>query len=211
MITLSQTSPCILATTPLPSTLPSQADFANEYWNAQPTPLQAARNSPLTQTQCDAFLAQGLVVDYEIMQLGWDPFLVMLQRLTCGYVWFPNESMPPVTLVPGLQLAGFVTYNPTDPPNGAISVSLNPADYPPFNPPPAPLPVTDLVGLAYGPSVLYNYQGKSYPTYMSNPGSNNSAIADGGTYTDARGTFTKIVNSTPFGAEIFWILTSSAN
>ena len=205
MITLKTTDVCILATTPIPTTLPSQTDFNNFYWAAQPTPLQASQYAPFSPTEALALIAQDYVVDNEIMVIGWDAYLCMIRRLADGYVWYPNAEMPPVTIAPGLSLPGFVTYNPTAAPNGAISVSLNPADYPSFTVPPAPLPPTDLVGAAYG--FNYTYQQKAYPAYMSNPGTDNSSVSSFSTYTDVRGTFTKIVNNTPFGAEVFWILT----
>jgi hypothetical protein len=85
----------------------------------------------------------------------WGALEAMTMRQQYGYPWVPSALMPPVQMAPGLPpLAGAAPYDPEHPPAGAILVSTNIADYPPYNPP-APLPVppappVSLVGVEEG-------------------------------------------------------------
>jgi hypothetical protein len=93
-------------------------------------------------------LAQsGYVIDVAIMVWGFGPAQTMYQRLVDGYPWVPSALQPPVQAVPGISIPGVTSYNPKAPPNGAVSVSINPADYPPFALPNSPpVVITDPVG-----------------------------------------------------------------
>jgi hypothetical protein len=220
MITLSTSAPCVLSTAPWPAPMVDQATFNQTYKAAQPLPLQpycgglGAVNDGLGMSvaTATALNAAGYVVDVATMVWGWDPFIVMRQRLIDGYLWVPNAGQPDVQAAPGASITGVtLPYLATDAPVGAISVSLNLSDYPPIAPPqPAPAPSADLVGAATGTD--YVYDGASYAMYNSNPGTDNGATAAFGSFTDIRGTFTKIV--VPMGflgiPQVFWILTAPA-
>ncbi len=209
MITLKTTDPCVLSTDPWPTSLPTESLFNVAYWAAQPLALQAAGNNPFSYTQAQILLSQNLPVDNVIMVWGWSPYKVMMLRLYDGYLWVPNAGQPNVSVAPNLTVPGLASYNASNPPIGAISVSLNLADYPSFVPPaPPPKPVTELVGTAEG--IDYPYKGKSYPLFYTNPSTDNSAIPNGGTFTDSRGTFTKVVSPSMFdpAGVVNWILTA---
>lgn len=217
MITLSTKSPCVLSSNPLSPAFPAvdtpayQTRFNAAYWAAQPTMLQQAQVASFSVAAAEEWLAdpEDLVVDFNTMCLGWSPYWTMFFRLTTGYKWSPNAGQPNVTVAPGLDVPGLVDYDPLHPPIGAISNSLNLADYPAFTPPAPPAPVvTELVGSATG--TTYTYNGTAYPMYITNPGTDNSSVPAGGTFTDGRGVFTKIQVQTMFGPQIFWILTAPA-
>ncbi len=148
------------------------------------------------KTRRAADLAQkGFTVDVPIMLWGWDPYLVMRLRQQFGYTWVPSALQPPIAVAPGLPGFGTLApYDPLHPPPGSIRVSLNPADYPPFNPPAASLsqaPASDdPVGLQSVGSLYLSVAGEAYP--------------DGAKYTDGRGTFLKHVTITPFGRTNYW-------
>ena len=71
---------------------------------------------------------------------GWSAYKVMTQRIAYGYTWTPSALMPPVQMAPGISQPGSIPYDPNSPPPGAIKVSLDPVDYPPFAPPAPPTP-----------------------------------------------------------------------
>ena len=141
-------------------------------------------------------LAQkGFSVDVPVMVWGWDPYLVMQLRQQFGYTWVPSALQPPVAVAPGLP--GFGTsapYDPKNPPAGSIRVSLNLADYPPFDPPAPAGPqspvIDDPVGLQSVGVLYLSVAGERYP--------------DGAKYSDGRGTFVKHVAFTPFGRTSYW-------
>jgi len=137
--------------------------------------------------------SKGFVIDVPIMVWSWDASLVMNLRSDFGYTWVPAALQIPVTIAPGVSAPGTAPYDPAHPPLGSIRVSLNPADYPPFNPPivtPSPAATSDPVG-PQSVGVLYN----------SVPG---DTFLDGAKFTDTRGTFLKHVVITPFGRTNYW-------
>lgn len=135
---------------------------------------------------------QGFAVDVPIMVYGWDPYLVMKLRSEAGYTWVPTALQPAVTIAPGLGAPGAQAYDAKNPPKGSIKVSLDVADYPPYDPPPSDVnvPVSDPVG----PQALGTM-------YLSTVG---DAYADGSRITENRGTFVKHVVVTPFGKTNYW-------
>lgn len=145
------------------------------------------------ETDAATLAAQGKVVDVPINVWGWDPYLVMKNRQAYGFTWVPSALQPNIAIAPGVSQPGTVPYDPNNPPAGSIRVSTNPADFPPFNPPPVvplPTPNSDPVGI------------QSLGTlYLSTPG---ETFPDGAKFTDARGTFVKHVTFTPFGRTNYW-------
>ncbi|MBZ5609309.1 MAG: hypothetical protein LAP38_13685 [Acidobacteriia bacterium] len=148
------------------------------------------------KTQRASDLAQkGFTVDVPIMVWNWDPYLVMQLRQQFGYTWVPSALQPPITVAPGLPGFGTLSsYDPLHPPAGSIRVSLNLADYPPFDPPAPPAPHTpasdDPVGLQSVGALYLAVPGETYQ--------------DGAKYTDGRGTFLKHITFTPFGRTNYW-------
>jgi len=173
----------------------TQLDFDKAYWLSEPPEVRDLQSlDPDARSARASELAiKGFTVDVPIMVWGWDPYLVMKLRQDFGYTWVPSALQPSITIAPGLSAPGAIPYDAAHPPSGAIHVSTNAADYPPFNPPAPPVPQTpcnDPVGLqALG--VLYlSVSGETYP--------------DGAKFNDARGTFLKHVVITPFGRTNYW-------
>jgi len=175
----------------------TQLAFDKAYWAAQPPAVRAlpSIDDPDQRISRGADLAsKGYTIDVPIMVWGWDPYLVMKLRSGFGYTWVPSALQPAVTIAPGLSAPGAVPYDPAHPPAGAIKVSVNIADYPPFDPPvpaqPTPAATNDPVGVQ-SVGVLY----------LSVPG---ETYADGAKFSDARGTFLKHIVMTPFGPANYW-------
>ncbi len=66
-----------------------------------------------------SLLAQGCIIDLEIMLWGWDAFKVMTSRQNYGYTWVPAVGQPPIALVPGMSSppgSGLIPYDPANPP-----------------------------------------------------------------------------------------------
>jgi hypothetical protein len=119
----------------------------------------------------------------------------MKLRIFYGYKWVPNALQPPVQIAPGLTQPGstLTPYDPNSPPPGAIKVSIDPKDFPPFDPPPPPpQPITVPVGGQAVGNLYYNIPGDNSP--------------DGTLYQDSRGRFVKHVYLTPFGKSVIWEL-----
>ena len=100
---------------------------ADAYWNAQPAPVQALRNMPdgAAKDQLALSLAnQGYSIDTQIMVWGWDPQMTMTIRENQGYSWVPSYGQANIPVGPGLSMPDTPTsYNPGNPPEGAIQVS----------------------------------------------------------------------------------------
>lgn len=182
-----------------PTGLTPQQAFDAAYWAHQAPAVQALRSiTDDAQREATAMqlAEQGYTIDMDIMVYGWSPYLVMREREADGYPWVPSALMPAVQLAPGLTQAGKTPYDPLNPPHGAIIVSTNIADYPPYAtpaPPPHP-PEISLVGSQVG---TQNY-------YQALPAAT-LQLKDGDSYTaDPRGAFTfHIVKvMTPFGPEV---------
>jgi hypothetical protein len=174
-----------------------QLEFDKAYWTSQPPELRAlpvVEDFDQRVKRAADLASKGFTVDVPIMVWTWDPYLVMKNRQDYGYTWVPSALQPNISVAPGVNQPGSVPYDPTHPPAGSIRVSLNMADYPPFNPPP-PAPQqqaanADPVGI------------QSLGTlYLSVPG---ETYADGAKFTDSRGTFIKHVTFTPFGQTNYW-------
>ena len=109
---------------------------------------------------------QGFVVDAHIDAWGMDAYHTMRLRHEYGYTWVPSALQPPVTIAPGLLQPGTVPYDPDHPPAGSIRVSINTADYPPFEAkpqaaqgyqPPNPATYEQLPGIFISPGVVDNW------------------------------------------------------
>ena len=173
-----------------------QTEFDQAYWAAQPPEVRALpsiEDQSARGTRAAELAAKGFVIDVPIMVWSWDAFLVMKLRSDFGYAWVPSALQTPVTIAPGLSAPGAVPYDAAHPPSGSIRVSINIADYPPFNPPappPTPAATNEPVGPQSIGALYYSVSGENFP--------------DGAKFTDARGTFLKHVVITPFGRTNYW-------
>jgi hypothetical protein len=97
------------------------------YWDAQPTAVQALRDMPEGDAKNKMALNlanQGYSIDTQIMVWGWDPQMTMTVRANQGYSWVPSYGQANIPIGPGLSMPGNPnTYNPGNPPAGAIQVS----------------------------------------------------------------------------------------
>ena len=173
-----------------------QQVFDQAYWASQAPEvrgLPSIEDQDSRGTRAADLASKGFVIDVPIMVWSWDTYLVMKLRADFGYTWVPAALQTPVTIAPGLSAPGTIPYDPAHAPAGSIHVSINPTDYPPFDPPaitPSPTATSDPVG-PQSVGVLYN----------SVLGDN---FLDGAKFTDARGTFLKHVAITPFGHMNYW-------
>jgi hypothetical protein len=129
------------------------------------------------------------------MLWGWSPFKTMTLRIDYGYTWVPNALQAPVGAAPGLTGPGITPYDPNNPPGGAIKVSLDLKDYPPFDPPvvvPNVPPPADYVGaqMRLGTNMYYVLPGDHTPADVE--------------VNDVRGKFVKRLIQTPFGFEAYY-------
>lgn len=174
-----------------------QKEFDAAYWASQPPELRARLDDDLQRAGLRAvqLAAKGFIVDVPIMVWGWDPYLTMKLRSDFGYTWVPSALQPPPGNAPGAPISATgIAYDPLKPPPGSIRVSLDPKDYPPFDPPKPPV-VLRVDQSPVGPQNL----GTTYYAMIGDP------WPDGKEWdTDPRGKFKKHVVNTPFGLQGWW-------
>ena len=170
-------------------------EFNEVYWAAQPPAVRALRemqNGPDKMNAAVALAQQGFTVDVFIGFYGFEPWGTMSGRQMQGLKWAPallqDYHMVPNPINPGES-------GPDAPmPKGAIKTSVDPADYPPFDPPEPP----------NKPQLVKNPVGVQIPgtnIYAGDFGDNWPA---GSQYTDERGAFVKKSQQTPFGPRMWW-------
>lgn len=170
--------------------------FDAAYWAAQAPEVRALVSVDDAEDrvlQATLLATQGFVVDGEIHAYGWRPCWVMKRRAMYGYTWYPSLLQDPPQIAPGLEQGNTPKYDPARPPAGSIKVSIDPADYPPFD---QPAPTTG----ATKPKVLVG-EHIAGAVYMSVTGDDSP---DGTKYSDERGTFVKRSVRNPFGRSVFW-------
>ena len=129
------------------------------YWAAKPPAVRALRELPSgtdRDTKAQALAQSGYLLDVPIDVWNWDAVTTMGVRQQLGFTWVPSALQPPLNGQIGTGA----------PPPGAIRVSVNAADYPPFDPPAPPvLQSTNVVGwqifgniYTYGPGAIVNAQ-----------------------------------------------------
>lgn len=154
-------------------------------------------------------IAAKHLIDTQIMLWGWDPYMTTLMRVVQGYGWVYGFGQGSIPVGPGIDGSVFnpplPSYNPSANPPGSIKVSLNPADYAPYNPPAVTTPtptLADPVGFLEMPMG----QGGTGDWYSVAYG---DLTPIGKTITNSRGTFTKEAKGAPFvigGAiPVFWV------
>lgn len=166
------------------------------YWLAQPPAVRELRflpdNGTERYTKAESLAKEGFKIDVPIMVFGWDAVKVMKLRHDYGYTWVPSALMPNITIAPGLVMHGSAPYDPNAPPSGAIKVSTEAKDFPPFE---KPVPVEQKVsespvGLQSLGSIYLTVAGDKFP--------------DGTIVNEPRGKFIKKVKVSPFGAWAYW-------
>ncbi len=170
-------------------------EFNETYWAAQPPAVRALRTMPggSERTQAALELAQkGYTVDVMIGVYGFEPWGTMSGRMLHGFKWSP-ALLQDYTLV--MWPLNPWEIGPSAPmPKGAIKTSLNPADYPPFDPPKPDETAMPVAANPVGAQVSGNI-------YCGNFGDNRPV---GSEYSDERGRFVKKAMQTPFGAKTWW-------
>lgn len=118
-------------------------EFDNAYWAHQDPEVRKLRTLDLTSFAglnhaamlADSLALRGFPIDVPIMVWQWDPFKIMEQRIAYGYTWVPAARMPNTAVAPGVSQPGATPYDPNTVPPGAIKVSLDFEDFPPFGSP----------------------------------------------------------------------------
>ena len=121
--------------------------FNEAYWLSKPPAVRAIRSVPTCsperwQAAMDLVKA-GYIIDPDIEVSGLQPYETMYWRKYYGYTWIPKfPDAPSWTLMPGITGLPGIPYDPTNAPKDSIKVSLDSADYPPYDPPrPITLPI----------------------------------------------------------------------
>lgn len=171
--------------------------FDAAYWAHQPPEVRALRDiSDADQrlSRASELAMKGFTIDVPIMAWGFDPYYTMKMRRDYGFTWVPSALQSPISVAPGLTVPGAQPYNPDAPPPGSIKVSLDLADYPPFEPPAPVAPPPAQSGSPVGDQSLGNI-------YHAQPWDHSP---DGTQVVEARGKFVKRRIATPFGFMQFW-------
>ncbi len=107
-------------------------------------------------------------VDQEML-----PEDVMQVRINNGFTWVPAADQPNIPTMPGCDIPGLPPYNPNKPyPEGSIVVSVDAADYPPFNGIPPVTPTTK-------PQVGEGFMTSQGMVFVPGPGLNQNLAAEG--------------------------------
>jgi len=164
---------------------------ADIYWLAQPPAVRALRGTQVNAERLNKareLAVAGYTIDAEIHALGQDPLIEMLVRKNQGFTWVPNAMQANIAVMPGLAFPGLPAYDASNPPPGSIKVSLDAADYPPFDPPPPPAPV---LAAHIGPDFMFQMAMPSAPSKLCEVFASLATehFPEGHPYTDSTGTY----------------------
>lgn len=168
--------------------------FNAAYWLAQPAAVRALKDLPAGGARVQAALdlaKAGYAVDVMIEAYGFEPWGTMASRKLQGFAWAPAILQD--YQLTQYAIAPWYTSPDTPMPKGAIKTSLDLADYPAFDPPPPP-PTVTLVANPVGSNIWGTSWGSNF--------GDNWPV--GSTYTDTRGTFTKVSQASAFGTRSWW-------
>lgn len=133
------------------SSFPNATLTTKIYWAHQPPAVQALHTMAPDKVESKAaeLATKGYVIDVPIMVWGYNPVCMMGMRLDYGYTWVPSALQPNICSAPGLSTPACASpYDPKNPPEKSILVSIDAKDYPPFTAPKPPVakPVANVVG-----------------------------------------------------------------
>lgn len=126
----------------------------------------------------------GAIIDPDIDVNGSGAYDVMYIRLANGQEWFRNILQPMIGYSVGQgDNPPFVPYDPKTVPQGGIKSSIDPKDYPPFDPPtpPAPQPSHKMVGAFNG--FIYTAGPDAMVGGVPQVANGQDVVQDGVTYT----------------------------
>ena len=98
------------------------------YWASQPEAVRVLRTiqDPVERGNMGLKLAQeGYIIDPNIMIHGWDPYMTMKIRKEEGYTWIPAVGQNGIPVSPGISFPGLPSYDPHNPPPGAVRVTTD--------------------------------------------------------------------------------------
>lgn len=109
------------------------------YWASKPPEVAALRElapgSPAREVEARRLALAGNIIDVPIDVWGWVVFMTMTLREQFGYTWVPSALQPALVNTPGNNLPGQSPYDPANPPEGSIKVSVDLKDYPAYKVP----------------------------------------------------------------------------
>lgn len=170
-----------------------QFEFDALYWAHQPPEIAELSSISVLNdriARAAELATKGFLIDVPIQAWGLDAYYTMLFRQQLGMTWAPSALMQPVTVAP---MPGTPSYDPDHAPVGSIKVTLDPADYAPYNPP-QPKPTIPPTASPVG---ALNFANIYFPQAWD-------ASPDGTVITEARGTFRKHRVATIIGFNSYW-------
>lgn len=128
---------------------------ADIFWLYFPVEVRALRDMEPKERFPYAMdlLAKGFLIASDVMMYEVDPITWINLCYNQGYRWAPAMGEPNVPVAPGVDFPGMPSYDAKNPPRRSIPVSLDPAAYPPHDPPVVvtPVPVDlSVVGVSLG-------------------------------------------------------------
>jgi len=160
------------------------------------TTMQPLAGTPDAWPAAIKLSLQGYVIDKAIQVYGWNPVLVMSMRIALGLKFVQSIAAEPLP--------------------GKIKVSLDAADYPAVDIPPAPPNVTDMVGTIVVnnqivPNLLWTMDNVSY--FAPGPGCygpHGVKVQTGQQFVQDGVTYTALVKVGPLGLPQVFMTTTAA-
>lgn len=173
-------------------------EFNAAYWGSLHPDVQVLGGmAPFSDERMEAAIRlamRGYSIDADIQARGSSPWETMMLRKAYGYAWTPSLLGEPILIAPGLEVPGVAPYDPKNPPKGSLKVSVDLADYPPYNPPipvvTSDVPARPLFEIPQGPGKFSVRPGDKSP--------------NGTLYQGAEGKFVKVKIENPFGFWAYW-------
>ena len=135
-----------------------------------------------------------VTIDKPIDVDGWDPYQTMRLRILYGFTWTPSILQQPISIAPGLSGPTGTVYDPLHPPAGSIKVSVDPTDYPAFDPPTPPPPPSNTPSPVGAFLYTVNEIGDMYANQPWDKTRDGEEVEN-----DPRGPFVKHLKMGPFG------------
>lgn len=144
------------------------------YWASLDPIVAKLQHMPAEQRfdYANQIMKRGYIVDAEIqVRQAMNPEDVMQVRLNNGFTWVPSADQPNIPTMPGADLPGQPHYNPEPPfPPKSIVVSVDAADYPPFD---------GVIPQKPKPIVGEGIQTANGTIYLAGPGADMSSLSEG--------------------------------